>query len=507
MKYTICRTEPNGDYSYYLRGLRHRVDGYAQKEGNNLYSYRFGELHSFNDEPAVVCGDVKKWYDRGRPHRNNEMNGRPMPAVVSTDTYEWYQNGLLHNSGVYPSGVPRPARVKKNPDGCIEYRSNGKLHCSYVFNGQVGAALISNHINADGNAIIKSEWALHGKYHRTDRGMLKSPCDIGCVGVDNMQLPAVTHTGKSYCYAKWAVDDMLHREDRGSGVWNFNGDQFLSTLPAVITIDEVKAFIKYEWRQNGFPYRDEMGLLHPSITTPIRFPHECVKRDNLIIYKWFNEKGEAHSGQYGTYNGQPNTLLPAVIGIMNGSVCFTLWYLNGKLHRDNLPAVIINSTHRLEVWVTNDKVHRNDAPAVVGSDGTEIWALDGLIHRNLACIDLVGVPALRLKGEWSVLRIPLPTHGSNGSNITIKIDAEFLETGITRRLESKPMYIKHKPVYGWFKMGNLHRTSRGLLKGVETQLPALILRNNTMIWCKDGEFHREPDNGMRMPTRVLGRQS
>jgi hypothetical protein len=51
------------------------------------------------------------------------------------------------------------------------------------------------------------------------------------------------------------------------------------------------------------------------------------------------------------------------------------WYLNGKLHREDGPAVERpNGTKR---WYLNDQRHREDGPAVEFYDGTKFWYLNG----------------------------------------------------------------------------------------------------------------------------------
>jgi len=51
-----------------------------------------GDLHSFNDNPAIVWYDGSKfWYKEGELHR---LNG---PSVEYRDGYkEWYENGKRH---------------------------------------------------------------------------------------------------------------------------------------------------------------------------------------------------------------------------------------------------------------------------------------------------------------------------------------------------------------------------------------------------------------------------
>ena len=56
------------------------------------------------------------------------------------------------------------------------------------------------------------------------------------------------------------------------------------------------------------------------------------------------------------------------------------WWLNGKLHRDDGPAMIYKNGTRK--WVKDGKLHRDDGPAVVDADGSQIWYLNGQRHRD-----------------------------------------------------------------------------------------------------------------------------
>ena len=51
------------------------------------------------------------------------------------------------------------------------------------------------------------------------------------------------------------------------------------------------------------------------------------------------------------------------------------WYLDGKLHRVDGPAV--EWADGSKYWFLNDKLHRVDGPAVEGFDGGKSWYLDG----------------------------------------------------------------------------------------------------------------------------------
>jgi hypothetical protein len=51
------------------------------------------------------------------------------------------------------------------------------------------------------------------------------------------------------------------------------------------------------------------------------------------------------------------------------------WYFNGKLHRIGGPAWEWPNGERW--WLLNDKVHREDGPAVECADGRREWYLNG----------------------------------------------------------------------------------------------------------------------------------
>jgi hypothetical protein len=56
------------------------------------------------------------------------------------------------------------------------------------------------------------------------------------------------------------------------------------------------------------------------------------------------------------------------------------WYLNGKFHREDGPAV--EDSDGYKAWYLNGKLHREDGPAVEDSYGYKAWWLNGEIHRE-----------------------------------------------------------------------------------------------------------------------------
>ena len=51
------------------------------------------------------------------------------------------------------------------------------------------------------------------------------------------------------------------------------------------------------------------------------------------------------------------------------------WYLNGKLHREDGPAV--EYADGSKYWFLNGKYHREDGPALEYTDGYKLWYLNG----------------------------------------------------------------------------------------------------------------------------------
>ena len=56
------------------------------------------------------------------------------------------------------------------------------------------------------------------------------------------------------------------------------------------------------------------------------------------------------------------------------------WYLNGKLHREDGPAVELTGNYK--AWYLNDKLHREDGPAVEHANGDKEWFLNDKFHRE-----------------------------------------------------------------------------------------------------------------------------
>ena len=56
------------------------------------------------------------------------------------------------------------------------------------------------------------------------------------------------------------------------------------------------------------------------------------------------------------------------------------WYINGKRHREDGPA--LEYTNGDKYWYINDKLHREDGPACECEDGSFRWYFHGRLHRE-----------------------------------------------------------------------------------------------------------------------------
>ena len=56
------------------------------------------------------------------------------------------------------------------------------------------------------------------------------------------------------------------------------------------------------------------------------------------------------------------------------------WYLNGKRHRTDGPAMEYADGDKL--WYLNGNLHRTDGPAIEYADGSKAWYLNGKCHRT-----------------------------------------------------------------------------------------------------------------------------
>jgi hypothetical protein len=106
--------------------------------------------------------------------------------------------------------------------------------------------------------------------------------------------------------------------------------------------------------------------------------------NTLKINNWSNLPknytgiAEYHNGdKYWFLNGKKHRNDGPAIEYYDGSKA---WYLNGKLHRNDGPASEIYTGDK--IWYLNDKIHRVDGPAVEYADGNKFWCLKGVEYSQ-----------------------------------------------------------------------------------------------------------------------------
>jgi hypothetical protein len=73
----------------------------------------------------------------------------------------------------------------------------------------------------------------------------------------------------------------------------------------------------------------------------------------------------------------------------------TSWYHNGKLHREDGPALTDTDTG-FEAWYVKGNLHKEDGPAMRDSTGKLSWYVNGKLHRE----DGPAVEHPRVKEWW-----------------------------------------------------------------------------------------------------------
>ena len=106
------------------------------------------------------------------------------------------------------------------------------------------------------------------------------------------------------------------------------------------------------------------------------------------------------------------------------------WYLNGKCHRIDGPAV--EYADGTKAWFLNGERHRTNGPAIERAGGTKSWYLNGKRHR-------VDGPAVEYANgsKWWYL---------NGKKLTEEEFKEYRKQmkHLMQHPEDAPLYLNHK---------------------------------------------------------------
>ena len=148
-----------------------------------------------------------------------------------------------------------------------------------------------------------------------------------------------------------------------------------------------------------------------------------------------------------------------ILDYINGVKCVVedgtkKWYKDGKLHRENGPAIEYTSGRK--EWYKNGKLHRENKPAIEHANGDKYWYNDGNMHRDG---DKPAVEYTSGRKEW-------------------------YKNGERHRDGDKPAIEHANEHKSWWKDGNMHR---------DGDKPAIEYANGTLEWYKNGERHRDDD--------------
>lgn len=145
-------------------------------------------------------------------------------------------------------------------------------------------------------------------------------------------------------------------------VTNQSGPQFRVSKPVDKNNQNQKKVRKQ--RQTQVPDHFQNHVLHAK-TTPV----ECT-----TLY--YNTEKNTLNTYHSVLNSIGND--PAIVNKQTG---LKKWYNNGKLHRENGPAVITEKGD--EFWYIDDKLHReDDQPAMIFKNGRKEWYNHGKLHRE-----------------------------------------------------------------------------------------------------------------------------
>jgi hypothetical protein len=71
--------------------------------------------------------------------------------------------------------------------------------------------------------------------------------------------------------------------------------------------------------------------------------------------------------------------------VQDNTVEYYAWYRHGELHRENEPArIFISDKGKIyeKQWYNNGELHREDGPAIITSSGIVMYYLQGLLFRT-----------------------------------------------------------------------------------------------------------------------------
>ena len=341
------------------------IEKYSVAKGYSMTYYQNGICHRDGDKPAVIRDHYIEFHKHGKLHRSPMLRQK---ADASDDTHAHKKPRLAENNS---SSESEETASNSNDDICDKVMDNGDdLSTATV----VAPAIIFYTDNTIG-------------YHLfVEYGKIQSINDV----------PAVVYADGTM---EWRRERRLHRDH---------------DKPAIIKSDGSQ-----EWYQSGQLHRDND---QPAVVSSYKSA-KCLDEPMNWYCDPRTRSGKVSSKKYMIHI--QNHEIDLCLGQPSRSNVFNLvstsktdvpdpdrdasfkkmWYVRGKLHRDNdLPAVIhaigtkkwyqdgiLHRDHdrpaiehadgRLE-WVCKGIRHRSNGPAIVWPDGSTFYFQNGKLHRN-----------------------------------------------------------------------------------------------------------------------------
>jgi hypothetical protein len=271
---------------------------------------------------GMIGDDIKN----GLSKSAEELDLDPPTREYTDGTKEWYKEGKLHREN---------GPAIEWADGRKEWWINGELH------REDGPAFES----PDGH----KEWWVKYQRHREDG-------------------PAYERTDG---YKQWWINDKQLTEEQFNEYLNNK-----STLSESRKVQQMKQNVMSLLSEAYLEIDDEGSSSQP--VNPVDTDSNDKKRKIDSFIKQLQQFGMVNNDiRKLSKSVEDSDLDPPTREYEDGS---KEWYKDGKLHRENGPAV--ESPDGYKQWYKEGKRHRENGPAIEWADGRKKWFKNGQIHRE-----------------------------------------------------------------------------------------------------------------------------
>jgi hypothetical protein len=409
----------DGTKAWYKNGKLHRVDGPAIEFPNGTKQWCLNDNLHREDGPAIeYANGAKDWYLNGKLHREDG------PAVEQADGLkEWWLNGQCHRED---------GPAVERADGCKEWWLNGKRHredgpaCEHP-DGSKEWYLNGGRHREDGPAVEWSDgytaWWLNGipytefNWKIAVAELNKEREEANKPKLQETKVEYLGQVPKNYTgiiewadgSREWYLNGERHREDgpaieylNGSKQWYLNSKRHRIDGPAIEYYDGTK-----EWWLNGRRHREDGPAVEFADGSKAWWLNGTAYTEfdwKIAVEKLKQKREEANKPKLPVleiqYAGEqiPNDYT-GIVKYPNG---YKEWYLNGKLHREDGPAIEL--ADGTKEWWLNGKLHRVDGPAVEWADGDKHWWLNGEYYSEAEW----KIAVEKLKSERGSLTVEVP---------------------------------------------------------------------------------------------------